>query len=105
MRDWGHAKDYVKGMWLMLQQDIPDDYVLASGESRSVEELVEYVFNKLDLSKEKYLLTDKKYERPEELHYLKGDSSKARNKLGWNPEYTFYSMIDEMIEYWDKKLK
>ena len=103
-RDWGHAKDYVKGMWLMLQQENPKDYVLATGESRSVEELVDYVFEKLNLSKEKNLRLDKKYERPEELYYLKGDSSLARKELGWEPEYDFYSMIDEMIEYWLEKI-
>jgi GDPmannose 4,6-dehydratase len=104
MRDWGHAKDYIKGMWLMLQQDKPEDYVLATGETRSVGELVDYVFEKLNLDKNKYLKTDKKFERAEELHYLRGDSTKARNILGWKPEYTFHSMIDEMIEYWEEKL-
>lgn len=103
-RDWGHAKDYVKGMWLMLQQEKPKDFVLATGESRSVNELVDYVFNKLNLSKDKHLVTDKKYERPEELHFLKGDATKAKNELGWKCEYTFYQMIDEMIEYWINKL-
>ncbi len=104
MRDWGHAKDYVKGMWLMLQQETPDDYVLATGESRSVGELVDYVFDKLGLDKDKHLKTDKKFERAEELHYLRGDASKARTNLGWETEYTFHSMIDEMIEYWENKL-
>jgi len=99
-RDWGHAKDYVKGMWLMLQQENPDDYVLATGESRSVDDLVNYVFDKLKLDRQKHLRSDKKFERPEELHYLKGDSSKARKILGWETEYSFESMIDEMIEYW-----
>ncbi len=103
-RDWGHAKDYVKGMWLMLQQEKPKDYILSTGESRSVEELVDYVFNKLNLSKEKHLRTDKKYERPEELHYLKGDSTLARKELLWEPKYTFESMLDEMIDYWLNKL-
>ena len=103
-RDWGHAKDYVKGMWLMLQQEKPEDYVLATGESRTVEELVDYVFFKLNLSKEKHLITNKKYERPEELHYLKGDATNAKNKLEWTPEYNFYTMIDEMIEYWMNKI-
>jgi GDPmannose 4,6-dehydratase len=102
-RDWGHAKDYVKAMWLMLQNDKPKDYVCATGESKSVEELVDYVFNKLNLDKNIHLATDKKYQRPEELNFLRGDSSKLRNELQWNPEYNFYNMIDEMIEYWLKK--
>jgi GDPmannose 4,6-dehydratase len=104
MRDWGHAKDYVKGMWLMLQQDKPDDYVLATGESKSVGELVDYVFDKLDLDKDKYVTTDKKYERAEELHFLRGDSNKARTELGWELQYDFYSMLDEMIEHWMEEL-
>jgi len=103
-RDWGHAKDYVEGMWLMLQQDKPDDYVLATGESRSVQELVEYVFEKLELDYENYIYTDQKYERPEELSYLRGDASKAKQILGWAPKYTFKKMIDEMIDYWLIKL-
>ena len=100
MRDWGHAKDYVKGMWLMLQQDNPDDYVLATGESKSVNDLVSYVFDKLKLDVKKYLKTDAKFERAEELHYLRGDATKARNILGWETEYTFETMLDEMIDYW-----
>lgn len=104
MRDWGHAKDYIKGMWLMLQQEKPEDYVLATGESRSVNELVNYVFNKLELDKIHYLKTDSKFERAEELTYLKGDASRAENILGWKREYTFESMIDEMIQYWLDKL-
>jgi len=104
MRDWGHAKDYVKGMWLMLQQDKADDYVLATGVSKSVDELVDYVFSKLELDKDKYLTTDKKYERAEELHYLKGDATKARTELGWVLEYDFHSMLDEMIEHWMEEL-
>jgi GDPmannose 4,6-dehydratase len=70
-----------------------------------VKDLVEYVFNTLNLDYEKYVKTDKKFERAEELHYLKGDATKARKILGWEPEYTFETMIDEMIEYWLKKLK
>lgn len=99
-RDWGHAKDYVMGMWLMLQQNEPDDYVLATGESRSVNDLVDYVFGKLNLDRNQFLKTDKKFERPEELDYLKGDASKVKEKLGWKPTYTFESMIDEMINHW-----
>lgn len=100
MRDWGHAKDYIKGMWLMLQQDQPDDYVLATGESKSVADLVNYVFDKLDLDSSKYVRTDAKFERAEELHYLRGDATKARTVLGWEPEYNFETMLDEMIDYW-----
>jgi GDPmannose 4,6-dehydratase len=104
MRDWGHAKDYVEGMWLMLQQEKPDDYVLATGMSNKVKDLVDYVFNKLELDSEKYVKSDKKFERAEELHYLRGDATKAKTKLGWQPKYTFESMLDEMIEYWLNKL-
>jgi len=98
-RDWGHAKDYVKAMWLMLQQDEPDNFVCSTGISHSVQDLVEYTFNKLDLDWEQYVETDAKYLRPEELKDLKGDSTKLR-KLGWTADYTFETMIDEMIEYW-----
>jgi GDPmannose 4,6-dehydratase len=100
MRDWGHAKDYVKGMWLMLQQDKPDDYVLATGESKSVNDLVSYVFDKLELDVKKYVKTDAKFERAEELHYLRGDATKAKTQLGWETEYTFETMLDEMVDYW-----
>lgn len=103
-RDWGHAKDYVAGMWKMMQQEKPDDYVLATGENKSIQELVEYVFGKLNLDWKQYVTTDKKYERPEELHILKGDSSKARRELNWKTGYTFESMMNEMIEHWLNKL-
>jgi len=103
-RDWGHAKDYAKAMWLILQQKTPDDYVCATGISYSVKDLVEYTFSKLGLDWEKYVKIDQKYFRPEELEDLKGDSSKLR-KLGWKPEYTFQTMMDEMIEYWLNKYK
>jgi GDPmannose 4,6-dehydratase len=99
-RDWGHAKDYVEAMWLMLQDDTPDDYVCATGISHSVRELCDYTFSKLGLDYKKYVKQDQKHFRPEELSDLKGDSSKLRNKLGWSPKYTFEVMIDEMIEYW-----
>jgi GDPmannose 4,6-dehydratase len=104
MRDWGHAKDYVRGMWQMLQQDEPDVYVLATGESRSVNELVDYVFNKLRLDRNIYVKHDLRFERAEELNYLRGDASKAREILNWKTEYNFESMIDEMIQYWEDKL-
>lgn len=99
-RDWGHAKDYVEAMWLMLQDETPDDYVCATGISHSVRELCDYTFSKLGLDYRQYVKQDQKHFRPEELNDLKGDSSKLRNKLGWQPKYTFESMIDEMIEYW-----
>ena len=102
-RDWGHAKDYVEAMWLILQQDNPDDFVCSTGISHSVQDLVEYTFNKLDLDWKQYVTTDAKYLRPEELTDLKGDSTKLR-KLGWKPEYTFETMIDEMIKYWIDEL-
>ncbi|MDB4342814.1 GDP-mannose 4,6-dehydratase [bacterium] len=102
-RDWGHAKDYVKAMWLMLQQDEPDNFVCSTGVSHSVKDLVEYTFSKLGLNWENYVTLDPKFLRPEELEDLKGDSTKLR-KLGWKPDYTFETMIDEMIEYWKEVL-
>jgi len=99
-RDWGHAKDYVYAMWLILQNDKADDYVCATSISHSVLDLVEYVFKTLQLDWKKYIKEDKKYIRPEELNALKGDSTKLRTGLKWKPEYTFESMLDEMIQFW-----
>jgi GDPmannose 4,6-dehydratase len=99
-RDWGHAKDYVEAMWLMLQTDNPDDYVCATGISHSVKDLCEYTFSNLGLDFREYVIVDEKHFRPEELENLKGDSSKMRESLSWEPKYTFESMIDEMINYW-----
>jgi GDPmannose 4,6-dehydratase len=99
-RDWGHAKDYVKAMWLILQEDISDDFVCSTGISHSVKDLCEYVFNKLELDYNDYVKLDEKFLRPEELHNLKGDSTKLKKLTGWTPEYTFESMLDEMVEYW-----
>ena len=99
-RDWGHAKDYVKAMWEILQLDSSDDFVCATGISHSVKELCEYVFGKLDLDWSIYIKQDEKFLRPEELHDLKGDSSKLKNKTGWSHDYTFETMLDEMIDYW-----
>lgn len=98
-RDWGHAKDYVKAMHLMLQQIKPQNYVIATGISRSVEELLTYVFQELKLDTKTYLKIDPVLQRPEELNYLRGDSAPAREELSWAAEYTFYTMIDEMIQY------
>ena len=99
-RDWGHAKDYVKAMWEILQLDSPDDFVCATGISHSVKDLVVYVFNKLELDWTKYIKQDEKFYRPEELNDLKGDSKKLRELTNWSPRYTFETMLDEMIEYW-----
>lgn len=99
-RDWGHAKDYVYAMWLILQQDKPDDFVCSTGVSHSVQQLCEYVFGKLELDWKEYVKQDEKFLRPEELHDLKGDCSKLVKATGWKHEYTFESMLDEMIEYW-----
>jgi GDPmannose 4,6-dehydratase len=96
-RDWGHAKDYVQAMWLMLQQDKPDNYVCATGISNTIQQLVDYTFKTLGLDASKYIKTSEKFKRPEELEHLKGDSTKLRTKLGWEPTYTFETMLDEMI--------
>jgi GDPmannose 4,6-dehydratase len=99
-RDWGHAKDYVEAMWMILQQEISGDFVCSTGVSHSVRDLVEYVFGKLDLDWKSYVTQDEKFLRPEELNDLKGDSSHLRSLTGWKPKYTFETMLDEMIEYW-----
>ncbi len=99
-RDWGHAKDYVEAMWMILQQPNPGDFVCSTGISHSVKDLVEYVFGKLDLDWREYVTCDEKYLRPEELHDLKGDSSRLRDLTGWEPKYTFETMLDEMIDFW-----
>lgn len=103
-RDWGHAKDYVEAMWLILQQEKPDDFVCSTGISHSVKYLCQYVFNQLGLNWEYYVKQDEKFLRPEELNDLKGDSKKLTNKTGWIPRYSFESMLDEMIKYWLNKI-
>ena len=97
-RDWGFAGDYVEAMWLMLQQEKPDDYVVATGETHSVREFAEKVFEKLDLDYKKYVDVDKKYFRPSEVDVLLGDASKARKALGWTPKVGFEQLIDMMIK-------
>jgi GDPmannose 4,6-dehydratase len=99
-RDWGHAKDYVKAMWLILQHDKADDFVCSTGVSHSVKDLVSYTFDKLGLDWKKYVKVDEKFFRPEELRDLKGDCTKIKEELGWSHEYTFESMIDEMVQHW-----
>ena len=101
-RDWGHSADYVKAMHLIVQQDQPDDYVVATGETRSVREMCDYVFSRLNLNYQDHVVQNKKYLRPEELPYLRGDSTKIRTQLGWKPEYTFEALMDEMIVHWQE---
>jgi len=90
---------------MMLQQDVADNYILATGETRSVREMVNYVFDRVNLDVNLYVDNAQKYHRPEELHYLRGDSTKARNNLGWTPKIGFNDMMDEMVDYWLDKLK
>jgi GDPmannose 4,6-dehydratase len=97
-RDWGFAGDYVEAMWLMLQQEKPDDLVIATGETHSVKEFVEKVFRKLNLDYQKHVIIDPKYFRPTEVDVLLGDSSKAKSILGWKPRVGFDQLIDMMIE-------
>lgn len=99
-RDWGHAKDYVKAMWEILQLDKPDDFICSTGISHSVAELCDYVFTSLDMDYRDYVILDEKFLRPEELHNLKGDSTKLIQCTGWTHDYTFESMLDEMVNYW-----
>jgi GDPmannose 4,6-dehydratase len=97
-RDWGHSKDYVKAMHMILAHGNPDDFVVATGQTRTVREMVKYVFNKLKLDPENHVVIDPKHVRPNELHRLRGDASKIRGMLGWNPTYTFEEILDEMIK-------
>jgi GDPmannose 4,6-dehydratase len=99
-RDWGHSKDYVRAMHLILQQDKPKDYVVATGETRSVREMCEYVFGKLNLNYKDYVIQNPKFLRPEELPFLRGDSNKIRTELGWSPKYSFEDLMNEMITHW-----
>ena len=103
-RDWGHAEDFVEAMWLILQQDKPDDFVCATGVSHSVKELCDYVFTELGMNYKDYVTIDPKYFRAEELTDLKGDSSKLKSITGWKPKHTFVSLMDDMISYWNNKL-
>lgn len=96
-RDWGYAADYVEAMWLMLQQETPDDYVIATGESHSVRDLLDVAFGELDLDWNQYVEIDPRYFRPTEVDHLRGDASKARAKLGWKPRLGFRELIQKMV--------
>jgi GDPmannose 4,6-dehydratase len=87
-------------MHAIVQHDVPIDLVVATGETRSVREMCEYVFGKLDLDYRDFVQQDQKYMRPEELPYLRGDSTRIKTELGWQPKYTFYQLMDEMIDHW-----
>ena len=98
-RDWGHARDYVEAMWLMLQQDTADDYVIATGEMRSVRDFVAAAFAMVGLDWQKYVVVDEAYMRPADVHELRGDASKAMKVLGWKPKTTFDELVHEMLEH------
>ncbi|MBW1997083.1 MAG: GDP-mannose 4,6-dehydratase [Deltaproteobacteria bacterium] len=106
-RDWGHSRDYVRAMWLMLQQDKPEDYVIASGKTRSVRDFLETAFDYLGLDYGKYLVIDDQLFRPSEVNVLQGDASKAHRKLNWYPLISFEEMVREMVdsdlEWYSKK--
>jgi len=99
-RDWGHSKDYVRAMHLIMNHETPDDFVVSTMQTHSVRDMTKYVFDSMNMNYEDYVTQNQIFIRPEELKYLKGDSTKARTILGWKPEYTFESMLDEMVEYW-----
>jgi len=96
-RDWGHAKDYVRAMHAMVNHTEPDDFVIATGLTHSIRDLCQHVFTQLGMNYQDYVIQNQKFLRPEELKYLKGDPSKAGRILGWKPEYTFETMLDEMV--------
>jgi len=98
-RDWGYAKDYVEAMWLMLQQPVPDDYVIATGETHTVRDLLDVAFEHLGLDWHQYVDIDPKYYRPSEVDILQGDASKARRVLGWEPKTTFKELIEMMVDH------
>ena len=97
-RDWGYAPDYVEGMWLMMQQDEPDDYVLATGESHSIRDFLEIAFDEIGISDwEQYVGQDPKFFRPAEVDVLRGDATKAYEKLGWKPKTSFEELVRKMV--------
>lgn len=101
-RDWGHSKDYVRAMHLILTQNTPMNWVVSTGVTNSVREMCDYVFTKLGLNYKDYVIQNELYFRPNELKYLKGDSSIIRDTLGWKPEYSFEQIMDEMVDHWFK---
>ena len=104
-RDWGHARDYVKAMWLMLQQDIPDDYVVATGRTTSVREFCELAFAYVGLTMSNHVVVDQRYMRPAEVDVLLGDATKAKQKLGWSAETSLEALVAEMVDADLERLK
>jgi len=104
-RDWGHSYDYVRAMKLIIDHKTPDNWIVSTGETRSVRDMCDKVFSYLGLDYTKYVVQNKKYIRPEELKYLKGDSERTKKELNWTPTYTFDSMMEEMVEYWIDEYK
>lgn len=99
-RDWGHAKDYVRAMYMMLNKDYPDDYVICTGETHSVREFLDIAFREVGIEVwSPYVVIDPEFYRPAEVDYLRGDNSKAKNVLGWEPEYSFEHLVSEMVEH------
>lgn len=103
-RDWGHSSDYARAIAAILEYETPRDWIVATGETRSVRELCEVVFGRLGMNYMDFVKTNPKFLRPEELEYLRGDATEIREVLGWEPEYSFESMISEMIDYWRAEL-
>jgi GDPmannose 4,6-dehydratase len=103
-RDWGHSKDYVRAMHMIINHSVPDDFVVATGQTHSVREMTEYVFSKLGMDYKEFIVQNPVFLRPEELPYLRGDCSKLKSTFNWEPEYTFHSLMDEMIDFWMDKL-
>lgn len=103
-RDWGHSKDYVRAMHAIINHTVADDFVVATGQTHSVREMTDYVFQQLGLNYQDYVIQNPIFLRPEELPYLRGDSSRLRSTFNWQPAYTFHQLMDEMIEFWMKNL-
>lgn len=104
-RDWGHSKDYVRAMHMIINHDKADDFVVATGVTHSVREMTEYVFDQLEMDYKDHVVQNPKYLRPEELKYLRGDCSKLKRTFNWEPEYSFEELMDDMIHFWMKEIK
>lgn len=104
VRDWGHAKDYVRAMHLIINHTVADDFIVATGKSHTVREMTDHVFTRLGMDYREYVTQNPVFLRPEELSYLRGDTSKLNRTFEWKPEYTFHQMMDEMVDFWMEKL-